>query len=154
MTQLYLQTIFYALFRWLHIAAVVVAIGGTFALRYVMLPTINEEEEGRRPMMHQRMRKRLFVLVPIAIGCIIVSGMVNLIRALTVPPAPQPIYHMLFGIKMILAFSLFTFATLLVLPTTPPNRFQRNRKFWLTMNTHLGFLIIAVSVALRFLSGK
>lgn len=154
MIELYLKTILYGVFRWLHIAAVAVAIGGSFALRYVVLPAVNEEEESRRAPMHQRMRRRLSVLVPVAIGCILVSGLVNLVRALTVPPAPTPVYHMVFGVKMILAFSLFAFATMLVLPSNPPNRFQQNRKFWLTMNAHLGFLIIAVSVALRFLSGK
>jgi hypothetical protein len=76
------------------------------------------------------------------------------IRASRGAPPPPPAYHVVFGVKFFLALFLFFSALMLVLPSPAPNAFQRRSKFWLTMNAHLGFLIIALSVALRFLSGK
>lgn len=154
MDNLIWQSTFYGLFRWIHIVAVVMGIGGMFAMRYVFLPALAEEEKGRRGAILMRARRKLAVIVPTAIGLLIVTGAINLVRSFKTPPTPPVGYHIVFGVKLILALILFAIALMLALPSDPPNAVQRRAKFWLSMNVHLGFLIIALSVALKFLSGK
>jgi len=148
------KTVLFGVFRWVHIVAVVTGIGGAFAMRYVFLPAVAEEEESRRVAIQRRARRSLAVIVPTAIGLLVVSGIVNLVRAFTVPPTPPMAYQIVLGVKLLLALALFVFALMLVLPSEPPNAFQRRNRFWLTMIAHLGFLIIALSVTLNILSGK
>jgi uncharacterized membrane protein len=146
------QTLFFAIFRYFHLMAAIIGIGGTFMLRYVVLPSLESQDEEVRQRFHGKARRKLGWIIPGALGVLLISGIVNLLRAFTVAP-PLP-YHIIFGIKFLLVLPLFTIAVMLVLPGNPPNRFQRNRRLWLSFNAHLGFLIVALSVALRFLSGK
>jgi hypothetical protein len=78
--------------RWLHIASVVVLLGGVFYARVA----VGEMAMSFRPLAYT------------AIGGLLVSGLFNF---LTKPLYP-PHYHMWFGIKMLLVLHVFA-ATLL-----------------------------------------
>ena len=154
MEEMLLRTLLFGIFRWIHLAAIIVAVGGAFALRYVVLPAVEAQGEAERRQLHGAMRRRQMPITLAAIVLIVLSGSVNLVRALVVAPTPPIAYHIVFGLKLLAALALFTLATLLVLPADPPNALQRNRRRSLGLIVHLGLLIVVLSVALRFLSGK
>lgn len=149
------QTVLFAVSRFFHISAAVIAVGGTFMLRYAVLPAIEDQERlNVQADLHSSIRRRLQVIIPVAIGLLLLSGLVNLMRAFMVAPPPPVAYHMILGVKLLLAFGMFGVAMGLVWPSTPPNAIQRKRRMWLSFNVHAGLLLIACSVAMRFLSGK
>lgn len=151
---LFTESLLFGVARWIHFVSIAVAIGGAFALRYYVLPAVGELEDLTQARFHERVRKGAFKVVVAAVVLIFLSGLVNLMRALSVGATPPPAYHMIFGIKFLMAMVIFVAAIGLVAPSQSPNMFQRKRRMWLTMNVHLGIVIIAMSVALKFLSGK
>lgn len=154
MNELFWQTLLFGIARWAHLVAVVMGIGGAFTMRYVLLPSIHDEDPTIQASVLAQARRCLSVIIPAAVGLLLVSGVINIVRAFAVAPAPPVVYHILLTVKLLAAFALFFFAIMLIVPGDRPNAFQRNPRLWMTMNAHLGFLIMAFSVALRFLSGK
>ena len=78
--------------RWLHIASVIVLLGGVFYARFAA----REMTAGFKPMAY------------VAIGAILVSGTYNFLNKSFYPPH----YHMWFGIKILLVLHIFA-ATIL-----------------------------------------
>jgi len=154
MQQLVAHSMFYGIFRWIHLVAVVAVIGPSLVMRYVVLPSAAELDEKPREDFLKRAGRRLLAIVPVAALFLIVSGIVNLVRAVTVAPAPPPSYMILFSIKFILAIVVFVIAGGLAATTRPPNLFNRNPARWHAMVVHLGLVVMALGVALRFMSGK
>lgn len=78
--------------RWLHIASVVVLLGGVFYARFA----VGDLQQGFRPLAYG------------AIGGILISGTYNFLSKAAYPPH----YHMWFGIKILLVLHIFA-ATIL-----------------------------------------
>ena len=78
--------------RWLHVASVVVLLGGIFYARFA----VGDLAQGFKPMAYG------------AIGGILISGTYNFLSKQAYPPH----YHMWFGIKILLALHIFA-ATIL-----------------------------------------
>jgi len=108
--------------RWLHIASVVVLLGGVFYARVAA----GEMLTSFKPVAYS------------AIGGILVSGLYNFLSK----PHPQPHYHMWFGIKVLLALHVFT-ATIL---------YRAGKTRTLTGIIITGSLILAISAYLRWMS--
>jgi hypothetical protein len=73
--------------RWLHIASIVVLLGGVFYARFA----VGDLAKGFRPMAYA------------AIGGILISGTYNFLSKQAFPPH----YHMWFGIKILLVLHIF-----------------------------------------------
>jgi hypothetical protein len=78
--------------RWLHLASVVVLLGGVFYARFA----VGDLQEGFKPLAYG------------AIGGILISGTYNFLSK----PSYPPHYHMWFGIKILLVLHIFA-ATIL-----------------------------------------
>ena len=108
--------------RWLHIASVIVLLGGVFYARVV----IGELAPSFKPVAYA------------AIGGILVSGLYNFLKK----PSYPPHYHMWFGIKMLLVLHLFA-ATIV---------YRQGKQRTLTGIVVSGGLIVAISAFLRWIS--
>ncbi len=78
---------FAVLFRWVHIAGVVILLGGTFYARFC----------ARSYAPRFRVWSRL------AVAAILISGIYNLMTKASFPPG----YQLAFGVKMLLALHIF-----------------------------------------------
>jgi hypothetical protein len=78
--------------RWLHLASIVVLLGGVFYARFA----VGDMAKGFKPMAY------------LAIGGILISGTYNFLSKSVFPPH----YHMWFGIKILLVLHIFA-ATIL-----------------------------------------
>lgn len=78
--------------RWLHIASIVVLLGGVFYARFA----VGDLQQGFKPLAYG------------AIGGILISGTYNFLSKQAFPPH----YHMWFGIKILLVLHIFA-ATIL-----------------------------------------
>ena len=111
--------------RWLHIASVVILLGGVFYARFV---------EG---VMSARFKPWAYT----AIGGILVSGTYNFLSKSTFPPH----YHAWFGIKVLLALHVFAIVAMY-------NQERHKMKPRLLTGVAIsGALILACSAYLRWL---
>ena len=99
------------LMRWIHIVTAVVLAGGLFYYRFVFTPVAQKAlSEEEREKLHEPLMRRwkLFVHPPIVL--FLVSGFYNYLAVTRFLHEGQPLYHILFGIKFMLALGVFTIA--------------------------------------------
>ncbi len=136
--------------RWLHIMAAATAVGGTIFALLVVLPAAGVLTPEAREAFHSAARRRWSKIVMAAIAVLLISGLYNFLTIkhnykLVLPRWYDPV----FGIKFLLAFALFTLASLLVGRTALAQRLRMNASRWLWTNLLLAAAIIAISGVLR-----
>lgn len=133
--------------RWAHIFAAIITLGGAIFLRFVLLPAA---ESALDEETHEKLRtaawRRWQLLVHVSIGLLIVSGFYNFIVIMAPAHSGQSQYHMLFGIKFLLAMAVFLLAILLTSRKNYSKRFRDNSRLWLAV-------LIACSAAVVGISG-
>jgi uncharacterized membrane protein len=127
--------------RWTHIASMSFLIGGVLYARLVLYPSLDSLAEIEREKLGDRIAGRFRAWVAIAVGALLISGLMNLMRKSSLPPG----FHMWFGIKMLLAFHVI--AVSLLLGRSGVAIAKRRR--WLTGIAASGLAVLAVSAWLR-----
>ncbi len=140
--------VFGLLFRWLHILAAATALGGAIFGRFALLPALEELPDAERATFNEKVRGRWSKIVAGAILFLLVSGLFNFVSTIQKYQVPSA-YHMLFGIKFILAFAMFFLASALAGRSSLAQRLRQRARFWMAMNITLGVVIVILSGALR-----
>ncbi|HVX63635.1 MAG TPA: hypothetical protein VHC19_23640 [Pirellulales bacterium] len=139
--------------RWAHILAAITAVGGTIFMRMALLPAVGSLDETNRKTLHEGVRSRWVKFVMLAILFLLASGIYNIImkekQLKTVDDGAKGLYHMLFGIKFLLAFVIFFLASALTGRSPAFAKIRENARFWLTLNMILAILVVCISGVLR-----
>lgn len=139
--------------RWLHIAAVIVAVGGIVFLRIVLHPAAEAAlTEDARKALRDRLLSRWTRVVHVAITFIILSGVYNLIVQLPKhkPVEGQmPLYHVLLGPKLLLALILFFISIALAGKSQTFERMRQKRPAWLAVNIGIAAVVVLISNILK-----
>ena len=120
--------------RWLHISSMAALIGGMIYGRVV-----EQQTRGSGDGLSGKAAAAYRPTVLFAVAGLIVSGLYNYLTN----PGHSPLYHMLFGIKVLLALHVFAVAFLVTQPVNP----RRGRL--MTGAAISGLAIIAISAYLR-----
>ena len=147
MTELALFTIT----RVLHIATAIVLVGGTFFVRFVLLPAASANLPDD---LHAKLRGAITVtwkkIVHLGIALFIISGGINYYRVIAAGTHKgDALYHALLGTKIILALAVFFIASALVGRSAAFEGMRRNPRRWLMVNLLLAGVIVAVSGFLK-----
>jgi uncharacterized membrane protein len=135
-------------FRWMHILAAIVAVGGTAFTRFALLPAAGALPGDERDRLMEGVRSRWSKFVAGAILFLLVSGLYNFITTMKMYELPKP-YQMVFGIKFLLAFVIFALASLLSGRSAAAQKLRKNARFWVSLNLALGVLVVCLSGFLR-----
>ncbi len=139
------------LMRWLHIAGVIVGIGGAVFVRVALLPALSKVDQATAQTVSGEAIRRYRPILHTAILAIIVSGIYNFINLRPAPGAEiASVYVRLFSTKIVLALTIFTVAILLT-SSKPREVVRRNRATFLAVNLILAAIIIFLSAYLRSL---
>ncbi len=94
-------------FRWMHIVPAIILLGGTLFLGLIAIPTTTPKEGGLPPWLG-KVRKRWAMLSGLCILLLLVSGLWNFMAyRLGEIKDTGPLYHALFGIKVLLSLGVF-----------------------------------------------
>ncbi len=115
--------------RWVHVASAIILLGGVIFARAVR---------------HAQLFREYRALATAAIAALFLSGLYNL---LTKANTPTP-YHMIFGIKFLLALHVFGVGLMSTRATVDETTRQR----WLTGVAVSGLAVTLLSAYLRWLS--
>jgi putative copper export protein len=129
----------FVLMRWLHFTSMATLVGGILFARLVMTSSLGSLAPDAREKFGERAAAAYRPLVLAAIVGLVVSGTYNLLTN----PGHTPKYHMLIGIKFMLALHVFAVALLI----TKPNNPKRARMMTGTLVS--GLIILAISAYLR-----
>ncbi|QDU59683.1 hypothetical protein Pan216_05150 [Planctomycetes bacterium Pan216] len=138
--------------RWTHIGSVIVLVGGVVFTRFVLIPAAtvalsDEQHDKLRSLVVGRWK--MFVHTLIAL--IFISGIYNVI---ILAPQRTPVWHMLFGLKFLLAMGVFFIASAMVGRSKGMQGMRDNPLFWLGLNCGLAAVIVMISGVLRSLPPK
>lgn len=133
------DTIF-ILMRWLHISSVAALIGGMIFGRVAMEGAAKGLSGEARENLLDQAAARYRPLLLAAMAALLISGTYNILTF----SGQTPLYHMLLGVKLLLAMHVFAVAFLVSRPHNP----RRGRM--MAGAAISGLAIIAISASLRF----
>jgi uncharacterized membrane protein len=101
--------------RWLHLTSMAILVGGMIFARLVMKQSIGTVSPESRDALAEKAAVAYRPLVFAAVFGLVVSGIYKFL--LTTGHSTR--YHVLFGVKMLLALHVFSVAILIVQPKNP-----------------------------------
>lgn len=94
--------------RWAHIFAAVIAVGGVIFMRFVLAPAAKKTlTDDQHEQLRTALTRRWKMVVHLCILLFLVSGFYNYLFVARLEHSGQALYHMLFGIKFLLALGVF-----------------------------------------------
>jgi hypothetical protein len=137
--------------RWLHLGSVIVMVGGSVFMRFLLMPAANALPDSEHQALRERIIGRWRKVVHTSIGLLLLTGIYTLVSRIKLV---GPAWHALFGIKFLLALVVFFIASALVgrSPALAPMR--ENRAKWLSIAITLATLIVLISGVLRYIPLK
>lgn len=138
--------------RYLHILGAITLMGGTIFMRFALLPTLLGMDAEKRAEVHQGVRSRWAMVVGLASGMLLISGIANLgLASQYVYAVPGGLsYSMLGGIKLILALPIFVLAALLMGKTDLAKKVQANAATVLNINLVLAVILVLIGGWMKF----
>ena len=125
--------------RWVHITSMATLIGGMLYWRMVLAPASEALSPETREALGDKAASHFSPIVWASIAGLLISGVFKYLTS----PGHQPAYHMIFGIKMLLALHVFAVGIMIVRPGNP----RRTRM--LTGTVISGLAIVFLSAWLR-----
>ena len=101
-------------FRVLHVGAAIVLVGGAAFMRWALLPAAEGLDDAEHDAFRERLLGRWKRFVHGGIAVVLASGLYNYLVVMRPLHKGDGLYHMLLGIKMLLALVLFFLASALV----------------------------------------
>jgi uncharacterized membrane protein len=133
-------------FRWMHILAAVVAVGGTIFMRFVLLPSAREAlTDEQHAALRGRLIARWKLVVMACITALLVSGLYNFVYMSLAKGRQHAIYHPLFGIKVLAALGVFFIASALTGRSPAFQKMRQNSAHWMLLAAVLGIVVILIS---------
>lgn len=134
------------LFRWLHILAACLAVGGAFVMRLIVPIGLKQLEPETRKAVFLKLRRAFKMVVHTCILLLLVSGVYNTLgnwNAYNQIPARA---HPLWGIHVLLGVSIMGIALYVLAGKEPP---QSHAK-WMLVNLLLMALALGAAAALKY----
>ena len=134
------------LFRWFHVAAACLAIGGAFFMRVVVPAGISQLEPEAKQAAFLRIRRAFKFVVHGAVFFLLLSGIYNVMRAWPWYTQNPPVMHGMFGMHILLGLSVITISVILLSGSEP----ARSHAGWMKINLVLMALTILAASSLKY----
>lgn len=129
----------FVLMRWIHFTSMATLVGGMLFARLALTPSMGSLAADAREKLGDRAASRYRPMVVASIAGLIVSGTYNLLTN----PGHTVKYHMLLGVKLMLALHVFAVALVITRPNNP------KRARLLTGALVSGLIIVAIAAYMR-----
>ena len=140
--------------RWLHILSASLALGVPIYARFVLMPAMSQLDETQRGVFRESLNARWRVFVYVMIVIFLATGFWTFLGAKrwsTFEPDAKFRYHLLFGIKLIIALAMFFISYALAGRSAALAPMRTNAKMWLGVLILLGLCIVGISGFMRFM---
>jgi uncharacterized membrane protein len=142
------------LLRYMHILGAIALMGGTIFMRFALRPVVVGLPPETKATIHEQVRSRWSKFVMLASALLLISGITNLALAGRYnfdPIVGMPKgYHMVVGVKFLLALPIFFIAALMTGRRTLAKRVQANAEFWMNVNLTLALIMVLIGGYLKF----
>ena len=143
-----ISTLVDVLFRWAHVGAAVVLIGGSVFMRFVLMPSAAELPDDQHQALRQRVMQRWKRIVMLGIMLLLISGFFNYYRKIKTSDL-EPLYNAMMGIKILLAFGAFFLASALTGRSPALEKIRANAPKWLLILIMITATVVAIAGFLK-----
>lgn len=141
---------FWLITRWLHLLAVIAAVGGAMFSCLAWIPASSEVlADADRDRLREAVRRRWARFVHISIAVLLITGGINFVRGALPPKIPPIPYHPIFGVKLLAAIAIFVIASGLLGTSPGFARMREQSRKWYAVIVGLGLLIVLLSGTLN-----
>ncbi len=134
--------------RWAHVGTAIVLLGGAVYVRFVLLPAARQLPDDAHQKLRELTGARWKKFVHVGIGLLLLTGFYNYLSA-SPALAFKKQYHMLMGMKMLLAFGIFFLASALVGRAGAFAKWRQSPQRALGILVLLGAIVVGISGYLR-----
>lgn len=131
--------------RWVHIGTAVVLVGGTCFLRFVLAPAAAQLSDDQHAKLRQLVMQTWKKFVHGGIALFLISGFYNYLVVMRPQHQGDKAYHMLIGIKILLALVIFFIGSALVGRSKAFEGMRAKAKFWQLVIVILSAVVIGIS---------
>ena len=131
--------------RWAHVGAAIVLLGGSTFVRFVLMPAAEKLPEPEHDLLRAGLMARWKRIVMAGITLLLVTGFYNYLSREGLPPQ----YHMLMGVKILLALGVFFLASALTGRSAGLAAIRRDAKTWLLVLIGTATLVVAIAGYLK-----
>ena len=131
--------------RWIHVGTVIVLVGGSVFLRFVLLPAASQLPEDQHNRLRDLVMSKWRKFAGIGIGLLLLSGFYNYIVVAIPQHKGDGLYNALLGIKILLAFGVFFLISALTGRSKRFEAIRDNSSRWLLITILLAAIIVAIS---------
>jgi len=135
--------------RIVHVATAIVLVGGSVFMRFALMPAAEELAEADHDGLRERVLSRWRRFVHGGIALLLASGLYNYLVVMRPAHQGDGKYHMLVGIKILLALVLFFLASALVGRSKALQGLRSKARRTLVVMIALAALIVAISGYLK-----
>jgi uncharacterized membrane protein len=143
------ETLIAIISRWVHVGTAIVILGGSVFMRFVLMPAAAQLPEDQHQALRERMMSRWRKFIMIGIALFLLSGFYNYIAVAIPAHKGDGRYHMLMGIKILIAFAVFFLASALVGRSKGLEPIRQNSRRWLLINILLASATVAIGGYLK-----
>ena len=140
--------------RWVHILSAALALGVPLYLRFVLMPALGTLDDEARSRVRDAINARWRVIVYVLIALFLASGFWTFLGAARWRSFDADLkfrYHLYFGVKLVIALTMFFIASALAGRSAKLAAIRDNPKLWLTVLILLGLAIVMISGTMRFM---
>ncbi len=143
------------LLRYAHILGAITLMGGTIFMRFALRPVVVGLPPESKAIIHEQVRSRWSKFVMLASALLLISGLTSLALAGRYSFGPvlgmeKGGYHMLVGVKFLLALPIFFIAALMTGRSSLAKRIQANVELWMNVNLALALTMVLIGGYLKF----
>jgi uncharacterized membrane protein len=135
--------------RIIHVGTAIVLVGGTVFVRFLLLPAADKLSPESHETLRASIGRVWKFFVHVGIVLFLLSGFYNYLVVTMPGHRGDSLYHMLIGIKILLALVVFFLAEVLVGRAPAFEKMRQNRKTWLGVIIVLAAVIVAISGYLK-----
>jgi uncharacterized membrane protein len=116
--------------RWFHIWFAALVLGGVVFEWFALGPAVKDLSEEQKPLFREWINARWRVLVMVSSLILLVTGFYNYIAVMAPRHKGDGTYHMLMGIKILLAFVVFFFSAVMAGRSPRFEKMRRRSGMW------------------------
>ena len=140
------------LMRWAHIFSAITAVGGIFFIFFMLTPIAARTLPDHQPeILRAALMRRWRMVVHTTILLFLISGFYNYLFVTRLLHQGQPIYHALWGVKVLLSLGIFALAVGLSSGKSWSERMRKNASTWTALLIGLAVAVVLISGVLKSL---
>ena len=117
-------------FRWFHIWFAALLLGGVVFQWFVVAPAVKDLTEEQKPLFREWINARWRLAVMLSSLILLVTGFYNYLVVMRPLHKGDGTYHMLMGMKILLAFAVFFFSAVLAGRSPKFEKMRRRAGMW------------------------